>query len=227
MVIVTTYYPLKKCKYPSSEYDKWIRNFFKYITTDIVFICSNETKELYQEITGKNVMFIVRDITSLDSFNEQELKLWTEFNNTDSESVYHSPELLAIWSAKQEFVRIAMEHYDDNIYIWCDIGVIRTQPTQVFNFSKTHKFIEPNKITCLDVGRLCGKPTTYIGGGILAGDKSAWLAFSKEYCIQLHIQRQKDQCMFTRMLNKSNSVIIPATYEFGNPWFCLLYVFSD
>jgi hypothetical protein len=115
----------------------------------------------------------------------------------------------------------------DEVYVWCDIGVIRTPPTKIFNFVKTAHFIEPGKIACLDVSTLCGKPTTYIGGTILAGDKSTWLSFSNEYREQLVVKRQKDQCVFTRILNTSNAVIIPCTSLYGNPWFCLLYVFSE
>jgi hypothetical protein len=66
-----------------------------------------------------------------------------------------------------------------------------------------------------------------IGGGVLAGDKDAWLIFSKNYLDSLAADiHGKDQDIFCRILRADTAVIIKPNNSYGDPWFYLTYIFS-
>ena len=63
--------------------------------------------------------------------------------------------------------------------------------------------------------------------GVLAGDSNAWSIFSKNYLEELEKNLQgKDQVIYRKVLNNSNSLIIQPNDKYGDPWFFLTYIFS-
>jgi hypothetical protein len=222
-VVVTAYYPLHKNKHGHQKYIGWIKNFFSGVKCDIVCFCPQDMKDELEKVASEHnarVIFSVREFDSFDMMSASQMDIWKEFNKIDPEQSIHSPELYAIWAAKQEFVREAMIMKPADIYVWCDIGCFRDPHT--CDFKHTYKYIEPGKIVGLDIADM-------IGGTILAGDKLAWDTFSDLYLKELKANPHgKDQIIYKRILNSSYSVIItpPNTIK-HDPWFHFTYIFDS
>lgn len=218
MLVVTAYYPIAKCKHSQDQYFKWIDIFFKSVNCDIICFCPSEVADKLNSLKTHRTTLITRDFNSFDMMSDSQMNVWKEFNKIDPENRYHSPELYAVWATKQEFVRTAINLVNRDVYIWCDIGCFRTLRNG--SFQNIKKFIVPNKITCLSI-------LDTIGGGVLAGDKSAWINFSNQYLSELSRNPHgKDQVIYKRILNSTNANIISATEDFGDPWFYLTFLFS-
>jgi len=224
ILLVTAYYPLQKSKYNLDTYNSWLSIFFECVTCSVIFFCSSETYLEIHSMAKSNVQFVQKEFDTFDMMKEPQMNKWKEWHNIDPEKNIHSPELYAIWAAKQEFIREAINLVNSNVYIWCDAGCFRTKRNG--SFENTLKFISPEKITCLDVTSLCDGEKL-IGGAILAGDKNAWFNFSRDYLNELERSiNGKDQVIFQRIINNSNAIIISPTYKYGDPWFYLTYLFS-
>lgn len=215
--IVTAYYPIKS-KNSNESYREWYRNFFKCVTADVVCFCPPELVKEFKSLARPNHQIVGRDFYSWEMMSEKRMEVWRELNKNDPEvAVGHTPELYAIWGAKQEFVREAMNLLDSEIFVWCDIGCFRD--IRDGSFKLTKNFIQPSKITCLYLEK-CNT----IGGGVLAGDKNAWKNFSKNYIESLDSNPQcKDQVIFNRILNIQNANIIIVK---NDEWFHLTSLFS-
>jgi glycosyl transferase family 25 len=225
MFLVTAYYPIQRSKHSLDLYNLWISIFFECVTCPVIFFCSSKTYIEIHSHAKSNIKFIQREFDSFDMMKEPQMNKWMEWWNIDPEKEIHSPELYAIWACKQEFIREAIKLVDSDVYIWCDAGCFRTKRNG--SFEKTLNFIRPGKITCLDVSSLliCEK---LIGGGVLAGDKNAWLNFSKNYLDELDKDiNGKDQVIYQRILNNSNAIIINPSRKYGDPWFYLTSLFSE
>lgn len=222
-LVVTAYYPLNKCKHSQKNYLEWASFFFQSVTCRVICFCDPTIESTFRTMVGNNVTLVARPFDSFEMMSQPYMNIWNEFYKIDPEKSYHSPELYAIWAAKQEFVREAMKLVDSNIYIWCDIGCFRTPRDG--SFKSVDNFVTKNKITCLFVTNKFDPNT--IGGGVFAGDKSAWNWFSQEYIKELNKNPHgKDQEIYKRILNSKNANIILATEEFGDRWFHLTSLFS-
>jgi hypothetical protein len=218
ILIVTAYYPVKTGKHSRQDYMIWIANFFECVTCPVYFFCSSEMYNTLKNMSKSNVTFIQREFDSFDMMKEPWKSRWENFHKIDYERNIHSPELYAIWAAKQEFLREAIKLQDSNCYIWCDAGCFRTKRDG--SFKNVINYIEPEKITCLHI---CNT----IGAGVLAGDKNAWNLFSNNYLEELEKNiNGKEQVIYEKILNKDNAVIIEPTNEYGDPWFYLTSLFS-
>jgi len=223
-LVITAYYPVKTGKHSTNEYDIWIQYFFDCVTCPVIFFCDSQMKLKLESKAGKNIRFIERDFYSFKLMQEPWKSRWEEFHKIDSEKHLHSPELYAVWGAKQEFVQEAIQLQESKSYIWCDVGCFRFK--RPGSFKNTLNFIQPEKITCLDTSLMYSK-IALIGGGVLAGDKKAWEIFSNNYLQELEKNIDgKDQIIYRRILNISNAIIVQPTYQYGDPWFFLTYIFS-
>jgi hypothetical protein len=221
MAVVTAYYPVKTGKHTTKDYDNWISNFFSCVTCPVILFCD----ENFKQVPKNNVKYVVRPFNSFKLMQEPWKSRWEKWHETDHEKNIHSPDLYAIWGAKQEFVQEAMKISDFDTYIWCDIGCFRN--TRNGSFKNVQKFIQASKITCLNVSNLPGITEKVIGGGVLAGDRNAWNMFTNLYLNELEKDiHGKDQIIYNRILNSSNAVIINPNYQYGDPWFFLTYIFS-
>jgi hypothetical protein len=225
MLVVTAYYPVKTKKHSVKEYHEMMDIFFECVTCLVMFFCSSKTYEELRTRAKDNVQFVQREFDSFVMMSEPWKSRWETWYHVDPEKDIHSPELYAIWAAKQEFVHEAMKIVDTDIYIWCDAGCFRNKRPGSFEY--TRNYISPGKITCLDASTLCLFRQQMIGGGVLAGDQEAWNKFSQIYLDELEQNiHGKDQVVFRRILNDSNATIITPTRQYGDPWFYLTYIFS-
>jgi hypothetical protein len=214
MAVVTAYYPVKTGKHTRSDYDQWISNFFTCVTCPVILFCDSE----FPQIPRTNVKYVVRPFDSFKLMQEPWKSRWETWYQVDPEKNIHSPELYAIWGAKQEFVQEAMNISNFDTYVWCDIGCFRN--IRDGSFKNLHKYIQPSKITCLSILGM-------IGGGVLAGDRDAWKMFTEKYLSELERDiHGKDQVIYRRILDDSNALIVNPTYQYGDPWFFLTYIFS-
>jgi hypothetical protein len=171
----------------------------------------------FRSLAKQNVTLIVRDLYSFKMMSVEMMNKWAAWHLIDPEKHAHSPELYAIWGAKQEFVLEAIKHVSYPNYVWCDIGCFRFP--RPGGFQNTSRYIVPGKITCLFIGNI-------IGGGVLAGDGIAWEKFSKLYLDELERNiHGKDQDIYIRILNSDNANIILPTSAYGDEWFYLTYIF--
>ncbi len=229
VVIVTAYYEVKN-KYDREKYISWIDNFFKAIgTTRCVCFCAPEIANMLKSkaaaANASNVIFVERPFNSYVSMSPQYMKSYKKaWDNDSSYRPNESPELHAIWTAKREFVDIAIKEVEPhgNIYVWCDIGCFRNERSG--NFKATPKYIKPGKMTLLWVGN----GHNAIGGGVLAGDKVAWEELNRLYAAELAREfKGIDQGVLTAIYNESNANIIHPTDELGDRWFYLTYIFNE
>lgn len=216
--VVTAYYPVKTGKHSNGDYKKWYTQFFNCVTCPIVCFCPIEMESEFKLLAKPNVTLVIRDFNSFEMMSPARMDAWKEWHKVDPEKNIHSPELYAIWAAKQEFVREAIKITDYSIYTWCDIGCFRT--IRPGSFEYVYKYIKPGKITCLFI-------IGTIGGGVLSGDKEAWGIFSNNYISELNRNiNGKDQILYRRILNDTNAVILNGGTKYGDPWFFLTYIFS-
>jgi len=218
ITVVTAYYPLQKNKHGEAKYLEWIKLFFKNVSCPVICFCPQERFYILSQMAGSNVQLIIRDFNSYKMMSDEQMKIWNTFYEKDPEKDIHSPELYAVWGAKQEIVNEAIKIRKADIYIWCDIGAFRTE--RYGSFKNTYKYVFSEKITCLEIQNT-------IGGGILAGDKAAWNNFSELYLKELELRPDgKDQNIYRKILNVTNSNIIKAPESHNDPWFYLLDIFS-
>jgi len=226
LTVVSAYYPVKTGKHTREEYSNWMKNFFNTVKCDVVVFCPPEVEAEIRGMAKQNVDVRPRPFDSWDMMSTKRMNVWRGLYDTDPEKGHHSAELYAIWAAKQEFVREAMDlRRGSDIYVWCDIGCMRN-PQMPGSFEKTGDYVKPGKITCLHVAGT-------IGGGVLAGDTDAWEEFSNTYVEELDRNpRLKNQNAYKAILNGDNAHIIhPRNYTLpdgttGDPWFYLLHLFS-
>jgi len=220
-IVVTAYYPVRTGKHTTSEYKQWISNFFKCVTCPVIVFCD----QTFEQVSLPNITYVVREFSSFAITQEPWKSKWEKWHDVDHEKSIHSPELYQIWAAKQEFVQEAIKIQEAKCYVWCDIGCFRN--LRPGSFKNTLNFVKPGKITCLNVSNLPGIRENVIGGGVLAGDKDAWKMFTDKYLSELKQNiNGKDQIIYARIFNHSNAVIINPTYQYGDAWFFLTYIFS-
>ena len=129
------------------------------------------------------------------------MELWAKQWFIDPEKNSHSPELYAVWSMKQELVRIVMNQntFQSKWFLWCDIGIQRYTALQKYYMtfpSDVSRLCAPGRMTFLEVKPIPepyvdnwreGKPMEYpvpsvtLGGGCIAGDAAAWTEFGESY----------------------------------------------
>lgn len=217
-IVVTAYYPIQVAKHNKTSYKQWYTNFFNCVSSKIICFCPTELEDEFRSLIKTNVRLVVREFNSFEMMSAEQTDEWKEWHTIDPEKHIHSPELYAIWAAKQEFIQEAIKIEKSSIYTWCDIGSFRN--IRPGNFEYTYKYIQPSKITCISIVNL-------IGGGILSGDKDAWDIFSRNYLTELKNNvHGKDQVIYRRILNDINAVIIEPNNKYGDPWFYLTYIFS-
>ena len=215
--IVTAYYPVTTQKHSKDDYRSWYTTFFTHVTAPVVCFCPQEMESEFRSLAKENVRLIIRDFYSFKMMSAEMMNRWRRWNGIDPEKYLHSPELYAIWAAKQEFVLEAMKCVQHPIYVWCDIGCFRFP--RPGGFQNTGRYILAGKITCLFI---CNT----IGAGVLAGDRDAWERFSKLYLDELDRNiHGKEQEIYVRIMNSETANIIFPNSTYGDAWFYLTYIF--
>jgi hypothetical protein len=199
--IITAFYPLKSLKHSIGNYRAWIQNFCKIPSSMVIFTTEQYALELYQwrrEMLEKTHI-IIRPFESFAMTCPSMLKFWENQELLDSEN--GKGELYAIWSLKQEFVRIAINQnrFQSKWFVWCDIGIQRYSRLHEYYISfpsDVERLCVPGRMAFLEVDKIPqkilddwdeSKPTDYpfpeiaIGSGCIVGDAESWQEFGECY----------------------------------------------
>ncbi len=129
------------------------------------------------------------------------ITFWSQQWARDPEQEKHRPEVYALWSMKQEFIRIVIKRnpFRSQWFVWCDSTIQRfpeLDPFYRYFPLRVSELCEPGRMTLLEVERIPDEyirawieakpvewpvPIVTLDGGCMVGDKDAWDEFSEVY----------------------------------------------
>ncbi|UJR19720.1 hypothetical protein I4U23_022854 [Adineta vaga] len=130
--IVTAYFPLEKSKYSQDKYHLWLKNFLGFCHSPMIIYTSNEHQPILQQLRH-NGSLITHFITTYNSpfgipLIKSFLPAFNKEYETDSEKMYHSVELYAIWAAKSFLLNQSaqLNPFQTKYFLYVDAGVFRS-----------------------------------------------------------------------------------------------------
>ena len=247
--VITAYYPIRS-KHPVDRYIEWIRDFWPNISCPLVFFTSPELVPFFGNMFEgrKSTLVIGLPFAELAAVQKLDPQIWEQTAQLDHETG-HSPELYAIWYEKKEFVlRVAEKNpFGSDSFVWCDAGICRFKEwlPHLKEFPR-RDMVPSGKMLVLRINPFEGvvedgvpgrfEKMITVGGGILAGDASSWISWSKAYDEMLvkYVQAGrfigKDQnIMASMILDRPDLVIMidpPGVLDSIQLWFYLLFVLA-
>jgi hypothetical protein len=202
VTVITAYYPLKSGKYSNGSYKSWLHNLCKIQCCLIIFTTETLALEIYQwrRDSLEKTHVIVRQFDSFAMTCPSMLKFWEKQEVLDT-TLFGNSELYAMWSLKQELVRIAINQnrFKSKWFCWCDVGIQRFAKLQPFYMTFPHdieRLCIAGRMHFLEVEQIPqsyvdawneNKPLEYplpditLGSGCIVGDAKAWLEFGEAY----------------------------------------------
>jgi len=245
--VVSAYYPIKS-KHSIQDYLKWILDFWPKIDCPLVFYTEPQiVSHLESAFQGRNKTKIIGvPFQELRAFTKLSGKTWLTTHSIDPEQNIHSPELYAIWYEKKEFVMrtIEINPFESDHFIWCDAGICRyPEWIPYLRYFPRRDLIPSDKMLILrinpfeglvvdDIPGMFDKQNT-VGGGILAGNRIAWITWSKAYDVMLmkyYLAGRfigKDQNIMASVILKEPNIAVlidpPKSMNIIQRWFYLLF----
>jgi hypothetical protein len=127
--IITAYYQLES-KYPTENYQRWMRNFLSMQDAMVIFCDESyvgHMQHLRSHATNKTVI-ISMPLHHTPMAQDYSRHFWERQFHLDKEQErHHSYRLFWIWLSKTWFVVEAMErnYFHSEIFLWSDIGCFR------------------------------------------------------------------------------------------------------
>jgi hypothetical protein len=199
--IVTAFYPLKSSPHSIGNYRAWIQNFCKIPSSIVIFTTEQYALEIYQwrRTLIDKTHIIVKSFDTFAMTCPSMMRFWEKQEALDPEK--GKAELYAMWSLKQEMVRIVINQnrFQSKWFIWCDIGIQRYSRLREFYTSfpsDTERLCVPGRMAFLEVDKIQqkilddwdeSKPADYpfpdiaIGSGCIVGDLESWTEFGEAY----------------------------------------------
>ncbi|KAJ6557233.1 hypothetical protein DFH09DRAFT_1248204 [Mycena vulgaris] len=166
ILLVSAFFPLAKSKHTMRDYEWWLCQFLRPITTDVYFYTSAEMAPLVRKCRGS--LPIIIDTTFTTPFDIPPLREFKEeyhgMHALDREKGIHSADLYAVWNGKPYFldeaVKVLSRKGQDYEYaFWNDAG----------SFRSTHNFTDwPSAARVHEIWR---------EGSALTGEKEEDLLF--------------------------------------------------
>jgi len=200
--IISAYYPLDHSTYSINNYKAWLQNLCNIPCYIVIFTTETLALEIYQWRRAylRKTHVIVRPFDSFAMTCPSMISFWEKQENHDTENIGTS-ELYAIWSLKQELVRIAINQnrFKSKWFCWCDAGIQRFSKLQPYYMTFPHdieRLCLPGRMTFLEVDKIPqayvddrneDKPMQYplpevtLGSGCIVGDADAWIEFGEAY----------------------------------------------
>ena len=200
--IISAFYPIKDSLYSIRHYKAWLQNLCRIPIYLVIFTTEKLALELYQWRRSflERTHVIVRPLNSFAMTCESMINFWKKQESLDKENFGNS-ELYAIWSMKQELVRIAINQnrFKSKWFCWCDAGIQRFNKLQHYYMTFPHdieRLCMPGRMTFLEVDKIPqsyvndwneNKPVKYpfpeitLGSGCIVGDAEAWTEFGEAY----------------------------------------------
>ena len=173
VIIVSCYFKVKS-KSSHEFYLEHISRFLKNIPGRIIFFTTPDMNDFIINQRGNLDIDIINvdSVYEITAFKKKSMDFWTEQIKLSPHNM-HSPELIAIWFNKKEFIKEAIEYYElkyshliindslsdknelsnqdgfSNIpFIWCDAGSIRSDQwlTQIKNFGNNLELLQKDKL---------------------------------------------------------------------------------
>lgn len=249
-VVVTAFYQMDS-KFPCNKYIQWIHNFLTNIKADTVFFTDAPLIPIFQKMRDSDIKYVPLPREQWTAYTKYGRQFWESQRSIDREAAIHSADLYAIWYEKKEFVRRAQELYPDrDKFIWCDAGAFRNEMVarDLSTFGGSPYRIPEGKMVLLQVFPFTSEERTEhsgdgignfkcvdrIGGGIQAGDRSAWAKWTTAYDDKLAQMNDaglfvgKDQTIMAAVVLSNPEIvhIIHARNDIYDRWFTLLYHLS-
>jgi hypothetical protein len=200
--IISAYYPLKGSNYSIGSYKSWLHNLCKIPCYLIIFTTEKFALEIYQwrrQVLEKTHV-IIRSFDSFAMTCASMLSFWEKQEVLDH-AFFGNSELYAMWSLKQELVRIAINQnrFKSKWFCWCDAGIQRFSKLDQYYRTFPHdieRICLPGRMHFLEVEKIPqsyvdawneDKPLEYplpditLGSGCIVGDAKAWLEFGEAY----------------------------------------------
>lgn len=245
--VVSAYYPIKS-KSSIQSYIRWILEFWPKVHCPLVFYTDPQIVSYIESMfQGRETTKVVGvPFQELRAFTKLSGKTWFTTHCIDPEKEIHSPELYAIWYEKKEFVLRTMEMnpFGSDHFIWCDAGICRyPEWIPYLHHFPRRDLIPSDKMLLLrihpfegvagdDIPGMFDSQNT-VGGGILAGDRKAWITWSKAYDVMLmkyYLAGRfigKDQNIMASMILKEPDIAVlvdpPTSMNVIQRWFYLLF----
>jgi hypothetical protein len=200
--IISVFYPIKELTYSIGHYKRWLQNLCRIPIHLVIFTTEEFALELYQwrHQALDRTHVIVRPLDSFAMTCPSMIRFWQKQEALDKEDI-GSSELYAIWSLKQELVRIAINQnrFKSKWFCWCDAGIQRFSKLQSYYMTFPHdieRLCIPGRMTFLEVDKIPqgyiddrneDKPVKYpfpeitLGAGCIVGDADAWTEFGEAY----------------------------------------------
>jgi hypothetical protein len=239
VTVITAYYPLKSGKYSNGSYKSWLHNLCKIQCYLIIFTTETLALEIYQwrRDALEKTHVIVRQFDSFAMTCPSMLKFWEKQEVLDT-TLFGNSELYAMWSLKQELVRIAINQnrFKSKWFCWCDAGIQRFAKLENFYMTFPHdieRLCVARRMHFLEVEQIPesyvdawneNKPLEYplpeitLGSGCIVGDAKAWLQFGEAYKDML-----KDFALRGWFAGKETSVFFAILMEKKTEPFRLFY----
>ena len=132
--LVTAYFQMES-KYPSSNYIKWMDNFFHLISPVVIF--TNVPKIIRQASVNKpggpSTVRIIETTLENTTMYMKHFKALEKTEDLDPERGIHPPKLYVVWNNKPFFVEEAIDinPFGSKYYFWVDIGSQRQPATKI------------------------------------------------------------------------------------------------
>jgi len=201
VTVISAFYPLNNSTYHISQYKLWIKYICKIPCSLIIFTTEEYSLYIYQLRREflENTYVIVKPFNSFAMTCNSMIKFWKAQELLDNNA--GSYELYAMWSLKQEMVRIVINQnrFRSKWFVWCDIGIQRFSKLQDYYMTFPYdleRLCIPGRMTFLEVDKIPQKyiddwnesklpeypfPEISIGSGCIVGDSEAWSEFGEAY----------------------------------------------
>ena len=134
--IISIYFPMKS-KHSKTQYEKWIENFLKSVSSPLAIFTDTTSKDFILSITPEikdftifyiydDVWDILKELESERNINYREKYINEQFDK-DPEKNIHSPNLYAVWNIKPHITdKIATKNpFNSSFFLYTDIGAFR------------------------------------------------------------------------------------------------------
>jgi uncharacterized membrane protein len=125
VTVVSGYFPLAKSRHTVEKYRRWI-SFFCQV--DMQCIVYTSAPDIFAPLESRANAKVVRvELSSLQVASPEWMRMWRKTHDVNREKHIHSPELYAVWAAKQELVMKAIEWnpFSSDYFVWMDAGIVR------------------------------------------------------------------------------------------------------
>ena len=190
--VVSAYYKIPS-KAPHTQYELWLRRFFRSISVPTIFFASAECKKEFTRLrVNSNIQFVCLPFEELTAWKYGR-EFWERQKQRDEET-YHTVELAAVWYEKKEFVARAMKlKPEEELFIWCDAGCIRTEIAEASacKFGTRTQHLPNDTLFVQRIGGIpaipgpYSYPTVCLAGAIQVGTRKAWATHSNLYDSEL------------------------------------------